>query len=78
MNSKKHDLRMYVVIISVVPFVAYLNKNGLVRSCVSNYTSPKDTKKIDLITQLTNYAISKDEKGFKRTEELLKENDATK
>ena len=80
LNKKKHDLRLYVLIASVDPFVAFLNEEGLARFCTENYTQVNkgNGKKYDLSRHLTNYSVNKTSEGFVYTEELTEENDGSK
>ena len=70
LDNKKHDLRLYVIIVSVDPLIAYLNDEGLARFCTEDYAEPdpKNTKN-DAI-HLTNYAVNKGNDNFVLTEEL--------
>jgi hypothetical protein len=40
MDGKKHDLRVYVAIVSYEPFVAFINEEGLARFCTEDYYEP--------------------------------------
>ena len=40
LNKLKHDLRIYVVIVSYEPFVAFINQEGLARFCTEDYQVP--------------------------------------
>mgnify|MGYP000470833342 CR=1 FL=1 len=40
MDGKKHDLRVYVAIVSYEPFVAFINEEGLARFCTEDYDEP--------------------------------------
>eukprot|EP00948_MAST-09A_sp_MAST-9A-sp1_P001789 g1789.t1 len=68
----KFDFRIYLVIISVKPFIILLYREGLARFCTKLYTSPKRdidsdlNNTIDQFAHLSNYSINKDnaeEKG---------------
>jgi hypothetical protein len=37
MDGKKHDLRVYVAIVSYEPFIAFINEEGLARFCTEDY-----------------------------------------
>ena len=41
MDGKKHDLRVYVAIVSYEPFVAFINEEGLARFCTEDYEEPE-------------------------------------
>ena len=45
LNGKKHDLRLYVLIASVEPFIAFVNEEGLARFCVEDYQRPSTNNK---------------------------------
>lgn len=40
MEKKKFDLRLYVLIASVDPYVCFLNEEGLARYCAEDYQEP--------------------------------------
>jgi len=40
MNNLKHDLRVYVAIVSYDPFIAFINEEGLARFCTEDYSEP--------------------------------------
>lgn len=77
-NGLKHDLRLYVLITSVEPMIAFLNEEGLARFCVAKYTPPTASNKNDVYAHLSNYSINKENADFKVTQELEKENTGSK
>lgn len=78
MEGKKHDLRLYLLIASVDPFIAFINEEGLTRFCVEEYEKPnKDNKHIENM-HLTNYSLNKKSDKFIYTEELTQANNGTK
>ncbi|CAD8112552.1 unnamed protein product [Paramecium sonneborni] len=54
LDNKKFDLRFYILIHKLNPYICYLNKEGLVRICVDAYE--KNNK--NQFAHLTNYAIN--------------------
>ena len=80
LNKKKHDLRLYLLIASVDPFVAFLNEEGLARFCTENYSKVSKSKgqNYDMSAHLTNYSVNKTNEGFVYTEELTEENNGSK
>lgn len=38
LGKRKFDLRFYVMISKIDPFICYLNKEGLVRVCAEEYS----------------------------------------
>jgi len=79
-DKKKHDLRIYLLIARVEPFVAFLNEEGLARFCTENYDTNNSSKdqKFQLNKHLTNYSVNKSSKTFIYTEELTQENEGSK
>ena len=70
LDNKKHDLRLYVVIVSVDPLIAYLNDEGLARFCTEDYAEPDPQNTKNDAIHLTNYAVNKGNDNFVLTEEL--------
>ena len=78
-NNLKHDLRIYVLIASVDPFIAFINEEGLARFCTEPYEVPSQSNKSkDKHVHLTNYAQNKTNANYKCTNELIEMNDVTK
>ena len=77
-DGLKHDLRQYILITSLEPLVAYLNEEGLARFCTEPYVSPTSSGKNDASSQLTNYAVNKNNRHFVYTEELTEANSGSK
>lgn len=71
-------MRLYLLIASVDPFVAFLNEEGLARFCTENYKKVGNSEKYDLSRHLTNYSVNKTSEGFVYTEELTEENNGSK
>lgn len=78
MGGKKHDLRLYILIACVEPFIAFINEEGLTRFCVEEYQKPDKTNKHKENMHLTNYSLNKNSDKFIYTEELTQANDGTK
>jgi hypothetical protein len=60
-NSKKFDLRVYILVSSYNPLIIYRFSNGLVRFCTENYSHKGLNNRF---RHLTNYAINKNNKKF--------------
>lgn len=63
-DGLKFDLRIYVLITSVIPLRIYIYKEGLARFCTKEYVSPVGSNLNNLFMHLTNYAINKDSEDF--------------
>ena len=64
LDGLKFDLRMYVLIASVVPFKIFMAKDGLARFCTDKYTTPSGGKLGALTQHLTNYSLNVRSSGF--------------
>jgi tubulin polyglutamylase TTLL6/13 len=60
----KFDLRIYVLITSVIPLRIFIYKEGLARFATTEYTSPLGSNLGNLMMHLTNYAINKESDDF--------------
>eukprot|EP00045_Choanoeca_perplexa_P011280 m.118781 g.118781 ORF g.118781 m.118781 type:complete len:700 (-) comp15575_c1_seq4:833-2932(-) len=65
LNGYKFDLRLYVLVTSLDPLIAYLYDDGLVRVCTETYQAPAETNLANLQMHLTNYAVNKTSDKFK-------------
>ncbi|CCD13401.1 unnamed protein product, partial [Trypanosoma congolense IL3000] len=62
-GGKKFDLRLYVLVTSFKPLVAYLHEKGFARFCATRYVANAMTDE-DLGSHLTNVALQKGEKEY--------------
>lgn len=76
----KSDLRLYLVITSIDPPIAFLNREGLARFCTEPYVKPNslNSNKLEPSSQLTNFTMNKGNKHFQFTDEIEEINDGTK
>ena len=63
-DKKKFDLRLYVLISSVEPFIAYLNMEGMARFCTEDYETPTQENLKNMFMHLTNYSLNKESPNF--------------
>ena len=78
-NNLKHDLRIYVLIASVEPLVAFINEEGLARFCTDEYQVPTaENKSKEKSVHLTNYSLNKNNPNFIYTDELTEINEGSK
>ena len=64
-NGYKFDLRLYVVVLQVLPFPVILKyTDGMARLCTIPYQHPNSSNLEDVCMHLTNYALNKQNKGF--------------
>ena len=58
-EKKKFDMRIYVLILSVVPLKVLIYDDGLIRMCTKDYVKPKGANLKHATMHLTNYAVNK-------------------
>ncbi|CAN0010981.1 unnamed protein product, partial [Discosporangium mesarthrocarpum] len=63
-DGLKFDLRLYVLVTSVIPFRVYAFKDGLVRFCTEEYLRPTSDNLGERCMHLTNYAVNKWSNNF--------------
>lgn len=60
----KFDLRLYILVTSVIPLRVYAFKDGLARFCTEEYTRPTSDNLGERCMHLTNYAVNKGSDNF--------------
>ena len=60
----KFDLRLYVLVTSVIPLRVYAFKDGLTRFCTEEYVRPSGDNLARRCMHLTNYAVNKGSENF--------------
>jgi tubulin polyglutamylase TTLL11 len=71
LNKKKFDLRMFVLISSVCPYICYLNEEGLGRFCVEDYQAPTKENLKNPYIHLTNYSVNKNHPDFQTSDDAF-------
>mmetsp|Transcript_57260 Transcript_57260/g.145428 ORF Transcript_57260/g.145428 Transcript_57260/m.145428 type:complete len:991 (+) Transcript_57260:454-3426(+) len=78
LDGLKFDMRLYVVVTSVVPMRAYLFKEGLARFCTVPYEPPSEGNLKEAKMHLTNFAVNKKSKDFQPSEGLAAHDEGSK
>lgn len=78
LDGLKFDMRLYVIVTSVVPLRAYLFKEGLARFCTVPYEAPQDGNLREARMHLTNFAVNKKSKDFQQNEGLAQHDEGSK
>lgn len=78
LDGLKFDLRLYVVVTSIVPLRAYLFREGLARFCTTPYQPPKEANLSEVCMHLTNYAVNKTSLDFEASESLAQHGEGSK
>ena len=60
----KYDMRLYVLVTSIVPLQVYICKEGLVRFCTREYCAPSKDNIDDTTMHLTNYTLNRKSERF--------------
>ena len=67
-DNLKFDLRIYVLITSVIPLRIFIYNEGLARFATQEYVSPIGSNLGNLCMHLTNYAINKESEKFQENQ----------
>lgn len=74
LESKKFDLRLYVLVKGYDPVEAYLADEGLARLCTDNYKQPTANNMKNMFMHLTNFSLNKNSENYKAPDENFLEN----
>ncbi|CAD8050067.1 unnamed protein product [Paramecium sonneborni] len=64
LDNKKFDFRLYVLITSLKPLIAYINEEGLARLCTENYQDITSSNLSNVYMHLTNYSLNKNSQNY--------------
>ena len=78
LDNKKHDMRIYVSIVSWDPLVAFINEEGLVRFCTEDYEEPTASNKNKENVHFTNYSLNKHSTEYKKIDEIEEVHEGSK
>merc|ERR1719282_1623086 len=77
LDGLKFDMRLYIIVTSIVPLRAYLFKEGLARFCTVPYEPPKEDNLKNACMHLTNFAVNKKNTGFQPSEGLAQHDEGS-
>ena len=72
-DGKKFALRIYVLVTSLDPLIAYVADEGMVRICTEDYQKPTKDNLDNLLQHLTNYSLNKLSNKYKNSEGINSE-----
>lgn len=72
-DNKKFDFRVYVMVISLDPLIAYVADEALIRFCTEDYQKPNSSNHKDLLGHLTNFSLNKLSDKYVKSEGLENE-----
>ena len=78
MNNKKFDLRIYVLVCSLNPLIAFISDEALVRFCTEDYQMPTKENMHKVLMHLTNYSLNKMSEKYVKCDDLENQEEATK
>jgi len=58
-ENKKFDLRIYVLVTSVDPLIAFIADEAMVRFCTEEYQKPSKDNMHKVLGHLTNFSLNK-------------------
>lgn len=64
-QSRKFDIRLYVVIKGVTRIEGYMHEEGIVRFCTNAYKRPDLNNMKNMFMHLTNYSLNKQNEKFR-------------
>ncbi|KAI1720571.1 tubulin-tyrosine ligase family domain-containing protein [Ditylenchus destructor] len=73
-NGLKCDLRIYVLVTSFYPLIAYIYSDGLARFAVHQYDESNRRNYADVNAHLTNYSLNKNSEDFIKNKDCASEN----
>ena len=77
-DAKKFDLRIYVLVTSLDPMVAFIADEALVRFCTEVYEKPQRDNMHKILQHLTNYSLNKLSDKYVNCQDLSHQQEATK
>lgn len=77
-DNKKFDLRIYVLVTSVDPLVAFIADEAMVRFCTEDYQKPSKDNMHKVLGHLTNFSLNKLSDKFVNTHDIEDQEDASK
>eukprot|EP00347_Sterkiella_histriomuscorum_P019520 403341319 len=77
-DNKKFDLRIYVMVTSINPMIAFIADEALVRFCTEDYQKPERENMHKILQHLTNFSLNKLSDKYVNCEDIAEQENATK
>jgi hypothetical protein len=69
-DYKKFDLRIYVLVTSIDPLIAFIGEEAMVRFCTEDYQKPSKENMHKVLGHLTNFSLNKLSDKFVNTKDI--------